>query len=99
MRLTLKSKLAALTQVSWRFQRKVADTYLPKIMNGNAQGEYYLTDLVSLCAEDGLQIDYLLGDENEVQGVNSRADLAAVEAYLQHRLRHAAMAKGQPDCA
>lgn len=76
------------------FSAQVADTYLPKIMNGNAQGEYYLTDLVSLCAADGLQIDYLLGDEAEVQGVNSRADLAAVEACLQHRLRHAAMAKG-----
>ena len=72
----------------------VADSYLQRIQNDNAQGEYYLTDLVSLGAEAGLSIAYQLAQEAEVQGVNSRADLALVEASLQTRLRDAAMMMG-----
>ena len=76
------------------FSTKIAAEYLAKIANDNAQGEYYLTDLVSLCVSDGLQVDYLLGQAEEVQGVNSRADLSVVEASLQDRLRQSAMANG-----
>lgn len=71
-----------------------AATYLPKLSNNNAQGEYYLTDLVALANDANEIVRLVLADGNEVQGVNSRSDLALVEAALQHRLRHAAMAAG-----
>jgi bifunctional UDP-N-acetylglucosamine pyrophosphorylase/glucosamine-1-phosphate N-acetyltransferase len=52
--------------------------------NKNAQGEYYLTDLVSLAVNDGLTIDSVCCDDaNEVAGVNTRQQLAQLERYFQ----------------
>lgn len=72
----------------------IADTYLDQLTNDNAQGEYYLTDLVKIASENGKSVQVVIADEREVQGVNSRQDLAKVEALLQDRLRAAAMAQG-----
>ena len=72
----------------------VAKTVLYQLENNNAQGEFYLTDLVQLARKDGLNIGYVIADEDEVLGVNSRADLARAEQTLQQRLRHAALANG-----
>lgn len=60
----------------------------------NAQGEYYLTDAVAAAAARGLRCAALTIPEEEVQGVNDRAQLAAVEQAFQHRARAAAMAAG-----
>jgi bifunctional UDP-N-acetylglucosamine pyrophosphorylase/glucosamine-1-phosphate N-acetyltransferase len=60
----------------------------------NAQGEYYLTDIVGLARADGATVAVVEADEEEVQGVNSRLELSRVEAVAQRRLRHAAMAAG-----
>lgn len=73
---------------------ELAETCLGQLSNDNAQAEYYLTDLVGIAAAQGRTITALMADEAELQGVNSRADLAAVEAGLQARLRKAAMAMG-----
>jgi len=64
--------------------------YAGLIGNDNAQGEYYLTDLVALLHGDGLRVDGLAAaDPAEVMGINHRADLAAAEAVLQGRIiRH-----------
>lgn len=71
-----------------------AKTGLCQIDNQNAQGEYYLTDLVAIAAAEQKPISVVIGDASEAQGVNSRADLARAEEALQHRLREAAMAQG-----
>lgn len=60
----------------------------------NAQGEYYLTDVVGLARADGATVAVVEADEEEVLGVNSRRELARVEAVAQRRLRDAAMAAG-----
>ncbi len=60
----------------------------------NAQGEYYLTDVVGLARAAGARIAVVEADAEEVLGVNSRLDLARVEAAAQRRLRLAAMAGG-----
>ncbi len=60
----------------------------------NAKGEIYLTDVYALAHEAGLEARVLEADAEEVQGVNSRADLAVAEALLQTRLRGQAMAAG-----
>ncbi|SFP48380.1 bifunctional UDP-N-acetylglucosamine diphosphorylase/glucosamine-1-phosphate N-acetyltransferase GlmU [Sphingomonas rubra] len=67
---------------------------LARVGNDNAAGEYYLPDLVMLAAADGRGSAVIETDEAEVAGVNSRAELAAVEAAWQGRRRAAAMANG-----
>ncbi len=59
----------------------------------NAKGEYYLTDIVALARRRGLGCAFIEAPAVELIGVNSRADLAAVEAAMQARLRVEAMAK------
>ncbi|MBI1262529.1 MAG: bifunctional UDP-N-acetylglucosamine diphosphorylase/glucosamine-1-phosphate N-acetyltransferase GlmU [Rhizobiales bacterium] len=67
---------------------------LGKLTNKNAAEEYYLTDIVGLARAEGLSCTVITADEADVQGVNSRADLAVVEAEMQKRLRLKAMEGG-----
>ena len=67
---------------------------IDKIGNDNAKGEYYLTDIVKLAVSQGLTASYVEADEEELLGVNSRAELAQAEALVQKRLRTKAMAAG-----
>lgn len=67
---------------------------LAKVTNDNASGEYYLPDVVGLARTEGLQCAVIRAAEEDLQGVNSRAELAIVEAALQRRLRKAAMDNG-----
>lgn len=62
--------------------------------NDNAQREYYLTDVPLLAKRDGVACAVGIVDEAEVTGVNSRSELARVEAAMQHRLRTAALDVG-----
>ncbi len=71
----------------YAFKRSVLETYLPRLSNDNAQGEYYLTDVVALAKADHLNIEPLLVDEEHFKGVNSKADLAASEEIMQRRIR------------
>ena len=58
-------------------------------------GEYYLTDLIPRAVADGKRVEaYIAQDKDEALSVNTRQDLARVEAAAQHRLRDAAMAAG-----
>ena len=68
---------------------------LDAVGNDNANGEYYLTDIVEIAREKGLACATVeAADPIEVMGVNSRAQLAEAEAAMQARLRAAAMAGG-----
>jgi len=67
---------------------------LDRLTNVNAKGEYYLTDVVALARSDGANCSYVLGETEELLGVNSRAELAGAEAVVQRRLRAKAMAEG-----
>ncbi len=59
---------------------------LHRLTNRNAQGEYYLTDVVGLLIADGLGVAALKTDDpDEALGVNSPDDLAAVEAAFRRR--------------
>jgi bifunctional UDP-N-acetylglucosamine pyrophosphorylase/glucosamine-1-phosphate N-acetyltransferase len=68
--------------------------WLAAVRNDNAAGEYYLTDLVALARADGHRVAAVTGPEEELRGINSRAELAEAEATLQRRLRLAAMDAG-----
>lgn len=71
-----------------------AISLLEKIGDRNANGEFYLTDLVEVAVMSGLAVAVEAAPETEVQGVNTRAQLAEVEAAFQRRLRSAAMEAG-----
>ena len=68
--------------------------FLPQLASTNSQNEQYLTDIVSMANDKGAHIDVLVTEENELAGVNDRAQLAHVEAIMQSRLRAEAMANG-----
>jgi bifunctional UDP-N-acetylglucosamine pyrophosphorylase/glucosamine-1-phosphate N-acetyltransferase len=67
---------------------------LDRVGSDNAKREFYLTDVVAIANSDGLSVVVVEADEDEVLGVNTRAELAAVERVWQDRRRNAAMAAG-----
>ncbi len=63
--------------------------------NDNAQGEYYLTDLVGIAVRQGLTCLALPTDDaEEIMGVNDRAQLAEAARILRRRINHAHMVAG-----
>jgi bifunctional UDP-N-acetylglucosamine pyrophosphorylase/glucosamine-1-phosphate N-acetyltransferase len=76
------------------FSGKEALKLLDAVKPDNAQGEYYLTDIVEIAHAQGVVARALIADESEAMGVNDRAQLARAEAALQDRLRRRAMAEG-----
>ncbi|MBO6782442.1 MAG: bifunctional UDP-N-acetylglucosamine diphosphorylase/glucosamine-1-phosphate N-acetyltransferase GlmU [Alphaproteobacteria bacterium] len=67
---------------------------LDRLDTNNAKNEYYLTETVALARGDGLPAAVVEGEEDELLGVNSRADLALAEAVVQDALRARAMENG-----
>ncbi len=66
-----------------------------QLNNHNAQGEYYLTDVVALAVQQGLQVvTAAAAHEEEVLGVNSPAQLAQLERALQRQRAHDLMEGG-----
>lgn len=69
--------------------------HLDQLDRNNAQGEYYLTDMLSLLAADGLTIASMVVEDNdECLGVNSRAQLAVAGKVAQRRINDRLMADG-----
>ncbi len=64
------------------------------LKDGNAQKEFYLTDIPALAKEEGVRCCVVLAQESDMMGVNSRAELAEAEREMQKRLRAAALAGG-----
>ena len=67
---------------------------LEAVGNDNAAGEYYLPDVVTLAIAEGGRAVAIETGEDEVAGINSRGELAAVEAGWQRARRQRAMADG-----
>ena len=68
--------------------------WLNAVDNRNARGEFYLTDVVTLATSRGATVRAVEAPEAELRGINSREELAAAEAEIQHRLRLGAMEGG-----
>ncbi|WP_404366146.1 bifunctional UDP-N-acetylglucosamine diphosphorylase/glucosamine-1-phosphate N-acetyltransferase GlmU [Marinobacter sp.] len=69
--------------------------WLPALSNSNAQGEYYLTDIIAMAVSHGLDISVAQpGDAFEVQGVNNRIQLAQLERWFQRREADRLMTEG-----
>lgn len=68
---------------------------LARVGNDNAQGEYYLPDIVNIAIADGRGCAVVTTDDpDEVAGINSRSELAAAERRWQDARRERAMAEG-----
>jgi bifunctional UDP-N-acetylglucosamine pyrophosphorylase/glucosamine-1-phosphate N-acetyltransferase len=70
------------------------ETWLNALKPENAQKEYYLTDIVKIAAKDGVRCEYIEGPAHELQGINSRSQLAEAEGELQNFLRARALHEG-----
>jgi len=67
---------------------------LRRIGNGNAKGEYYLTDAIEIARTLELKASVVETTEDEVRGINTKSQLAEAEAAMQRKLRDAALADG-----
>src|SRR3989344_2025540 len=69
--------------------------WLGRLSNSNAQGEYYLTDVIAMAVADGLRVaTEQPADAMEVQGANDRIQLAELERHYQLRAARRLMAQG-----
>ena len=77
------------------FRHSVLAPALRRLTPDNAQGEYYLTDVVAVLADAGYAVESLtVADPIEGAGVNDRAQLAAAEAELRDRINERWMRRG-----
>ena len=69
--------------------------YLNNLTNNNAQGEYYLTDIVKMAVDDGIEIATVSPTHQfEIEGVNDRLQLANLERTWQMHQAQALMQQG-----
>lgn len=67
---------------------------LDKLTNNNAQGEYYLTDVIGILKKEGKAVGALVIDFEETLGVNSRVELAQAEKIMRERINYKHMTNG-----
>lgn len=69
--------------------------YIPLLKNSNAQGEYYLTDIIEIAVKHGDRVEnHQPQFEQEVQGVNNRLQLCELECWHQSRISEQLMIAG-----
>lgn len=74
---------------------KQLKTWLSQLSNSNAQGEYYLTDIIAMAHAEGVEIATAHpSDAMEVEGANNRVQLAALERAYQKRKANELMLAG-----
>jgi bifunctional UDP-N-acetylglucosamine pyrophosphorylase/glucosamine-1-phosphate N-acetyltransferase len=76
------------------FDGRRALEILDRIGNTNSKSEYYLVDAVAIVREMGLEAVVIETSEDDVRGINDKAQLAEAEAVMQARLRKAALEAG-----
>jgi len=68
--------------------------WLERLDNDNAQGEFYLTDIIAMAVEDGVDVQTVSAEADEVEGINDKRQLAQMERVYQRRQAEALMARG-----
>lgn len=67
---------------------------LDKLSNNNAQGEYYLTDVIGILRAENKKVGAMITDFEETIGVNSRVELSIAEGILRKRINKKHMENG-----
>lgn len=76
-------------------RRELLDEVLPALSNNNAQGEYYLTDIIAMSVERGVKVaTHQPQNPWEVDGVNDKIQLARLERIYQQQIAEQLMAQG-----
>ena len=78
------------------FQSAALWPALARVTNHNKAGEFYLTDVVGLLRNEGESVVGELISQREMTGINTRAELAALETQLQSEARAMAQSEAQP---
>ncbi|MBA3697109.1 MAG: bifunctional UDP-N-acetylglucosamine diphosphorylase/glucosamine-1-phosphate N-acetyltransferase GlmU [Methylotenera sp.] len=69
--------------------------WLSQLTNNNAQGEYYLTDIVTLAVAQSIEVvAQITADEWSVTGINCKTDLSQIERVLQSRIAQKLLEQG-----
>ncbi len=88
----------AITEINTGVMVCAADSlrgWLDNLSNDNAQGEYYLTDVIAMAAADGVAVHGVKADsQEEVMGINDKKQLAEAERAMQARLVNELMEQG-----
>lgn len=87
-------KICTINSGIYVFDTEVLSKFLPRLNNHNAQSEYYLTDVIKLCVDEGYEIESVILDEEEFSGINDKAQLASAQEVMLKRLRERAMKNG-----
>ncbi|NPV79426.1 MAG: bifunctional UDP-N-acetylglucosamine diphosphorylase/glucosamine-1-phosphate N-acetyltransferase GlmU [Firmicutes bacterium] len=79
----------------YSFQSKILFQMLGQVDRANAQGEYYLTDVVKVMVSKGLDVEAVVWPHPvEVMGINTRLEQAEAEGILRQRIREKLMLDG-----
>lgn len=77
------------------FNGKLLKQALGKVDNDNAQGEFYITDVVGILRDQGHKVGaYIIEDSVEIHGINSRTQLAFSEKIMRNRINELHMENG-----
>ncbi len=77
------------------FSAPVLFEALTKVQNRNAQGEYYITDVIGIMVNQGLPVAaWKAPDPAEITGINTRQELAAVDRVMRRRKCESLMSEG-----
>lgn len=90
-----QQKVQEINSGTYCFDNKALFEALKKVDNNNSQGEYYLTDVISILKEQGEAIAaFAAADADELLGVNDRVALSQAESYMRRRLAMHHMREG-----
>lgn len=90
-----EKKIAEINTGMYCFQAGAVFTALSRVDRSNAQGEYYLTDVLPLLKNDGHQVAVLAIDEiDQIHGINDRIQMASAESIIRQRHNQKLMKNG-----
>ena len=91
----VQKKIAEINTGIMAVKTKHLQQWLPQLKNNNAQGEYYLTDIIALAKQSGVNIQVEQPNAvEEVEGINNRQQQAALERFYQKQKANELMVAG-----
>src|SRR5437867_2960755 len=88
-------KISEINSSIYVFNAPVLFESLTKIQNNNTQGEYYLTDVIQILVNQRLKVGaFKINRTNEILGINTRQELAAVDRVMRRQKCESLMAEG-----
>ncbi len=87
-------KIKSVNAGVYAVDKELLKELIPQLNNNNAQNEYYLTDIIKMAVDKGLEIKPIEVDEEEFMGVNSKYQLSIADEIMQNRIKKELMELG-----